>query len=351
MRNSTRAIWFLSVALLFGSLGSSAEVSRPSAGISWPLADICRLDIGVFCAATEIADDQTDCPGAGLSHPYEGCLMPPAAPVPIVAQLVQARATVPGRGNIYRDIAYGPYAEQKMDIYVPQGAVNAPVLFMVHGGGWTIGSKSSARVVDNKVTHFLPKGFIFISVNNRLLPEADPLQQAQDVAAALAAAQQHVGALGGDPASFVLMGHSAGAHLVSLLAADPDIALRLGAKAWRGTIALDSAAYDVAEIMESQHLRLYDRAFGQDPAYWQRVSPSSQLHGGVPPMLLVCSTKRERACAEAEGFADKAQAVGVRAEVLSINKTHSAINEDLGRVGDYTADVDLFLETVLHPAE
>lgn len=58
---------------------------------------------------------------------------------------------------------------------------------------------------------------LFVSVENRLLPEADPLVQAQDVAAALAAAQRKVQTLGGDPRRFVLMGHSAGAHLVALL--------------------------------------------------------------------------------------------------------------------------------------
>ncbi|MCJ9749125.1 alpha/beta hydrolase [Neorhizobium sp. BETTINA12A] len=231
-----------------------------------------------------------------------------------------------------------------MDIYVPDGAANAPVIFMVHGGAWAIGSKSTSRVVDNKVAYWLPKGFIFVSVDNRLLPEADPLVQAQDVVKALATAQEKVRSLGGDPRRFVLMGHSAGAHLVMLLSADPNMATRVGAQLWRGTVALDSAAYDVTGIMKGSHPRLYDRAFGNDPAFWLRASPSAQLRPAARPMLLVCSSTRRTSCAQAEGFEARAGTVGVRTGVLPVAKSHSAINEDLGKPGSYTQTVDRFIQ-------
>ncbi|MGO7212496.1 alpha/beta hydrolase [Rhizobium ruizarguesonis] len=259
----------------------------------------------------------------------------------------EAQSTLPAGTRVYRDIAYGSHPKQRMDIYVPDGAANAPVIFMVHGGAWVVGSKSASRVVDNKVNYWLPKGFIFISVNNRLLPEADPLEQAQDVARALAAAQEKVRSLGGDPRRFVLMGHSAGAHLVMLLSADPAMARQFGATAWRGTVALDSAAYDVAEIMKSPHQRLYDRAFGTDPGSWQRVSPSAQIRPGAQPMLLVCSSPRRPSCAQAKGFDSSAGVAGVRAEVIPVAKSHAAINEDLGKPGAYTATVDQFIQGLI----
>jgi hypothetical protein len=40
-------------------------------------------------------------------------------------------------------------------------------------------------VVRNKVANWVPRGFIFVSVNYRLLPDAAPLLQAEDVARAL----------------------------------------------------------------------------------------------------------------------------------------------------------------------
>lgn len=257
------------------------------------------------------------------------------------------QTTLAGGVQIHRDVAYGSHPKQRMDIYVPAGATNAPVIFMVHGGAWAIGSKSSSRVVDNKVAYWLPKGYIFISVDNRLLPEADPLVQAQDVAMALAAAQQKVRSLGGDPRRFVLMGHSAGAYLVTLISADPSMATRVGALPWRGVVALDSAVYDVPAAMSDPHPRLYDRAFGNDPVFWRRASPSDQLRRGASPLLLVCSSKRAGSCDQARGLDRKARSLGVRAEVMPLAKGHAAINEDLGKPGSYTANVDGFMKSVI----
>jgi arylformamidase len=133
------------------------------------------------------------------------------------------------------DVAYGDDALQKFDVYYGAAFRGAPVILMVHGGGWARGDKTNAKVVTNKVAHCVPAGYVFISVNYRLLPEADPVQQAVDVAHALAFAQRNAARWGGDPTRFVLMGHSAGAHLVALLASDPTIAARAAAVPWRGT--------------------------------------------------------------------------------------------------------------------
>ena len=34
------------------------------------------------------------------------------------------------------DIAYGPDLDQRYDLYRPTGSDNAPLILMVHGGGW-----------------------------------------------------------------------------------------------------------------------------------------------------------------------------------------------------------------------
>ena len=89
--------------------------------------------------------------------------------------------------RVERDIAYGADPAQRYDVYLPAHAKpNAPILFMVHGGGWRRGDKAYANVVEHKAAHWLSKGYVFVSANNRLLPQADPLQQARDVAAAVA---------------------------------------------------------------------------------------------------------------------------------------------------------------------
>jgi len=247
------------------------------------------------------------------------------------------------------DLAYGPHKDQKIDVYLPADPDNAPVIFMVHGGGWMRGDKTNSRVIDNKVARWVPQGYIFISVNNRLLPDADPLEQAADVGLALAFAQQEAAGWGGDPERFILMGHSAGAHLVSLLAADPAIATVQGAGAWLGTVALDSAAFDVTRIMAARHFRLYDRAFGDDPAFWRQASPLYRLTKAPAPMLLVCSTRRVLPCDQAHAFAEKAKGLGGDVEVLAVDMSHGEINKELGVPGAYTEKVEAFLSRLIRP--
>ena len=250
----------------------------------------------------------------------------------------------PQQVKVLHDIAYGSDEKQRMDVYLPGTAVkDAPVIFMVHGGAWRVGDKESRRVVENKVARWVTRGFIFISINYRLLPENDPLRQAEDVAHALATAQAKAASWGGDPAKFILMGHSAGAHLVALLDAAPAKTIALGARPWLGTVALDSAAYDLVTLMQAKHRRLYDKAFGSRKSYWQAASPLHQLVSSAPPLLAVCSSRRKDSCVQAHSFAARCSSLGVHAEVLEQDQSHRGINETLGKPGAYTRAVEKFM--------
>ena len=252
-----------------------------------------------------------------------------------------------GIGTVQRNQSYGANPKETLDVYLPpSNHGGAPVIFMVHGGAWKIGDKSHGKVVENKLARWQPKGFVFISVNYPMLPQADPLKQADAVAQGLSYAQAHAGQWGGDPNKFILMGHSAGAHLVSLLSADPGRAFAQGARPWLGTVSLDSAAMDVAQIMEARHFGFYDEAFGKDPAYWRQASPLQQLTSKAPPMLMVCSSRRADSCLQAEGFAHKAHSLGLQARVLPEDLSHGEINDKLGLAGAYTDQVEAFLASL-----
>lgn len=259
-----------------------------------------------------------------------------------------AAGSLPAGVRVLRDLAYGADARQRMDVYLPAGGPGreARVLFMVHGGAWRLGDKAASRVVENKLARWVPKGDVLVSVNYRMLPGTPPLEQARDVAAALARAQALAPSWGADPAAFVLMGHSAGAHLVALLASDPAFAREAGAQPWLGMISLDSAALDVVRIMEAPHARLYDRAFGESAAGWPVVSPYHRLAGAPQPMLLVCSSRRAVACDQAERYAMRVGALGGRAQVLPQPLSHGDINARLGEPGAYTEAVEAFLATL-----
>jgi len=241
------------------------------------------------------------------------------------------------------DEAYGPAPEQRFDLHAPSGAGKAPLIMMVHGGGWAFGDKEMGRVVEHKTERWLPRGIAFVSANYRLQPVAPPLEQARDVALALAKIQKNAESYGIDRDHIVLMGHSAGAHLIALLAARPELLTEAGATPPQGFVLLDSGALDVPAIMNVRHFRLYDRAFGSNPADWTAASPLQQLHRASAPILAVCSSRRANSCAQAQAFVAKAITLGTTAEVLPLDKTHGDINAQLGEDPAYTAAVERFI--------
>ncbi|MFZ6771649.1 alpha/beta hydrolase [Undibacterium sp. SXout7W] len=259
---------------------------------------------------------------------------------------------LPAGSRVLRDLHYGNDPRQTMDVYLPPatsepGNKALPVIMMVHGGAWRTGSKNAAHVVQNKLARWLPKGFIFISVNYRMLPDTLPLQQAADVAVALADIQQKAASWGADSTKVILMGHSAGAHLVALLASSPSLLSAHGVVPWLGTVALDSAAYDIDKVMSARHYRFYDQAFGRDPQVWRAASPFWQLTQAGSPVMAVCSSTRpDHPCLQAQAYVSKAQGLGMRAVLLPQAMSHADINHQLGLDNDYTHAVENFMGTL-----
>ena len=101
----------------------------------------------------------------------------------------------------------------------------APLVIFVHGGGWKRGDKNNATG-QHKARHYVRQGYAFASINYRLVPDATVEQQAADVASAVAYLRGNAQRLGIDAKLIVLMGHSAGAHLVALVGTRPTISAR-----------------------------------------------------------------------------------------------------------------------------
>src|SRR6476659_6103154 len=86
--------------------------------------------------------------------------------------------------KVHRDLAYAePKNErQTLDVYAPTEGRNHPVIVWIHGGGWQAGDKKD---VQKKPQAFADKGFVFVSINYRLLPKVTIKQMAGDVAKAI----------------------------------------------------------------------------------------------------------------------------------------------------------------------
>lgn len=263
-----------------------------------------------------------------------------------------AQGRVPGA----QTIAYGKDALQVLDLWLPNpGKGKAPLVLYVHGGGWKRGSKDSATG-HAKPVHYPEQGYAFASINYRLVPAATVEQQAADVASALAAVLAKADALGIDRTRVVLMGHSAGAHLVALVGTDERYlrGARLSFTDVDGVIPNDGAAYDVpAQMREAGRFMAdtYVQAFGTDPVRQRALSPTLQAAAPNAPQFLLLHVQRSDGVKQAEGLAAALRKAGTGVEVASFPgeglKGHAEINRKLGEA-DYaaTAVVDRWLKGV-----
>jgi acetyl esterase/lipase len=270
------------------------------------------------------------------------CLLPPAVFASQPASLGPTTAV-----QVVRDLAYGRDRQQRIDAYVPLHPAG-PVLVLVHGGAWAAGDKATPAMIRPKVSYWTARGYVVVSVNYRLLPAASPLVQAQDVARALALVQQKAPEWDADPKRVVLMGHSSGGHLVALLTAAPSLAYAQGARPWPATVNLDGAALDVPKLMRQPHARMYDRAFGRDPAFWASVSPYDVMERKpLPQLLIVCSRLRGDSCPQADAYERKASPMGHRLTIWMQPLSHMAIDRQLGLPGPYTDSVARWISSIL----
>ncbi|KAF9577030.1 hypothetical protein BGW38_008036 [Lunasporangiospora selenospora] len=106
----------------------------------------------------------------------------------------------------------------ELDIYRPnsvQGGDDRPVLFYIHGFGWTHGSKS---LIGPLATEMVTHDWIVVSINYRLGAKAGYPTQFLDCKRALRWVKDEIRVFGGNPDNIVVAGDEAGGQMASLLA-------------------------------------------------------------------------------------------------------------------------------------
>lgn len=208
--------------------------------------------------------------------------------------------------RIARGIAYvdGPGAhpvKHRLDLFVPDARGFTTVVF-IHGGNWIEGDKSlhvSGADLYGNIGRFLAaNGYGAAIVNYRLIPEVRWEAQPADIARAVRWVRDNIAARGGDPGSIVLMGHSAGAHLAALVAADPRWLAEAGVprEAIAGVAAVSGAGYDIADQLTYRLLghdqQWFARRFHTDtsPEWAEQASPVRFIDSGDPPFLIMFAT-------------------------------------------------------------
>jgi acetyl esterase/lipase len=106
------------------------------------------------------------------------------------------------------DLAYGPGARQKLDLFLPEGKPRGVVVF-VHGGYWHLFSKSHwSHLAAGPLAH----GFAVALPGYTLAPDARLSEMTKEIAQAAWFVATRV------PGRMVITGHSAGGHLAARMA-------------------------------------------------------------------------------------------------------------------------------------
>lgn len=212
----------------------------------------------------------------------------------------------------YRKLEAGEDAalgKNRLDLYLPRGATNYPVILFIHGGAWIHGDKNYFGIYSSWAMYWAHRGVGVAIANYRLSPGVKHPAHVQDIAKAVAWLRNQIAGYGGDPDQLFLAGHSAGGHLIALLATDPKYlqAEHVPLQAIRGVIPI-SGVYRVHGFQQMAGILLgdSDRAvaagvrlrslpfhfiFGEDAQVRQQASPIEHLHPGLPPFLVIVAGK------------------------------------------------------------
>lgn len=163
--------------------------------------------------------------------------------------LAEMNADKPTGGT---DMAYGDGDTHLLRLWKGKSS-NSPLILYVHGGSWRSGTHLDS-IGSTKVAHLTSKGYAFATVNYTLIPTVTVEEQVQEVANSLGYLVKNAASIGFDPQRFILMGHSSGGHVVTLLGTDTSYLARAGVSIdnVKAIISLDGSNYNAAaEIADS----------------------------------------------------------------------------------------------------
>lgn len=241
--------------------------------------------------------------------------------------------------QVIKDIPYlenAGYADKKdlLDIYTPDRSGRLPVVFFVHGGGLLGGDKVGQGHVGRR---FAGDGFVTVVVNHRLSPGVMHPAHVEDLAASFAWTHEHVVEYGGDPDNIFVVGHSAGAYLIALLALDGRYleAHGLSLTHIRGAVPI-SGFFHVERVAPGRPKSVW----GDDKQMWLDASPAKYVSAAAPPFLCMYADgdvpERRQ---ESEDLVQELHAAGHNAARThqSTDRTHITIWQRLNSENDETS--------------
>jgi len=187
-----------------------------------------------------------------------------------------------------RNVDYVPQADyrngkDRLDLYIPDGLTDAPVILSLHGGVLMAGDRREEGVVGQRLA---AAGYLTAIPSYRLSPEVSHPAHIQDVAAAFAWVKRNIRQYGGDPDRIIVIGHSAGAYLAMLLATDSRYlaAHQLSPHDIKGVVPVSGFFWvEKPGVAPDRPTEIW----GTDPGTWIDASPAHHLRADLPPVLLI----------------------------------------------------------------
>lgn len=214
--------------------------------------------------------------------------------------------------SVNPDIPYYPDGtapnppKNMLDVYVPSGITEpAPVLFFVHGGTWTYGDRRDFSAVGAYLSD--QEGYVVVvisySLSDSLHPEVSHPDHIVDVAQAFSWTVNNIADYGGNPDRIIVMGHSAGGHLASLLATNTRFldSVSVGIEAIKAVVSFNMGIYDIPKLYRDcgafgsvgYGMMGFSAIFGPiaDSSFnWYDASPKYHLSAHMPPFIFFVST-------------------------------------------------------------
>lgn len=201
----------------------------------------------------------------------------------------------------------------RLDAYLPSGDARVPGVVVVHGGGWSAGSRRSVDLYAERLAELGWDGF---AIDYRLAPRSPFPAAARDVAAAVRWLRAHAARFRLLPAKLALLGFSAGGNLV-LEAALAEHVRVAAVAAWSAPTDLAGFLHESRNAYALRSIRAY---VGCAPeacrARWRAASPAAQVRRGDPPLFLANSSRELVPLAQLRGLEARARARDVRVSTL-----------------------------------
>jgi len=134
--------------------------------------------------------------------------------VGLILALLMTSLTAGAQTMEYKDIIYASPdgLDLGLDIFLPAGRTNAPLIVQVHGGAWRFGTKESSVPME-----FVENGYALASLDFRQSEQAAFPAMVHDIKAAIRFLRANAGKYGYDASKIAITGASSGAHLAQVV--------------------------------------------------------------------------------------------------------------------------------------